>query len=378
MRTTLSTALLALVLASCGGGAEEVKPIQPPPAPTVASADTAPPATATAKPETLPPAKPTMAEMQKQALQAYADAIGARDAKKVASLYAEDAVLMIPGVPEMKGREAIQKFTQDWFDGFSSTKLGFSRVWTKGDVMAAEWVATGKHTGDFMGVKASNKDTGVQGLSIVWLNQDGAIKADHRYMDMGTTMAQIGASKEKARPVATLPANTEWITSTGKPEEDKNVEVAKQMYALIDKGDDKGLFSFATDDFVMDDFSVPAAMKKAEAQKFMQGIFKAFPDLKQSIANTWAIGDYVIVEGVMHGTHKGPLMNIPPTKKTVDLHFVDVIAYKDGKAKSVSSYSDTVEMMTQLGRMKPPAPKKEGPAATPAKKDEKPAAPAKK
>jgi steroid delta-isomerase-like uncharacterized protein len=310
-----------------------------------------------------------MLELQKKALAAYADAVSARDAKAVGNLYAEDGVLMSAGLPEMKGREAIAKFTQQWFDGFSATKLGFSRVWTKGDVMAVEWTVTSKHTGEFMGIKASNKDTGLQGMSVLWLNADGTIKADHRYSDMATNMAQIGASKEKARPVATMPANTEWIAA--KDGDDKNLDVVKKMYTLIDGGADKEkeVWALATDDFSADDYTMPATMKRPDAQKFFQMIFKAFPDLKQSISNTWAIGDYVIVEGVMNGTHKGPLMGIPATKKTIAAHFVDVSQVKDGKIAKVWSYSNSVEMMTQLGLVKPP------PAAAAPKKDEKPAAP---
>jgi steroid delta-isomerase-like uncharacterized protein len=368
MRTIGSYVVLcAATLLACGGETPEVKPPQPPPPPTVASA-APPPPTETAKPEPPPPPKPSMAELQKQMLTGYADAVTARDAKKVAGLYAEDGVLVVAGMPEVKGRDALAKMSQEWFDGMSGTKLGYTRAWQKGDVLVVEWVVTGKHTGDFMGVKASNKDTGVQGISVVWFNADGTIKVDHRYFDMGTTMTQIGASKEKARPVAALPTKTEWIGS--KDGEDKNLDVVKQYYGFFDKGDDKGAFALFADDAVMDDYSTPAAMKKADAQKYWQTIIKAFPGFKQSFTNTWTVGDYVIIEGTFTGNHKAAFQGIAPTKKDVNLHFVDVNQVKDGKVKTVTTYLNNVEFMTQLGQMKPPA------AAAP-KKDEKPAAPKK-
>ena len=48
---------------------------------------------------------PQLLELSKQ----YQTAVKARDAAKVAALYAEDAVLMPPDTPAVKGRSAIQQ-----------------------------------------------------------------------------------------------------------------------------------------------------------------------------------------------------------------------------------------------------------------------------
>lgn len=47
----------------------------------------------------------------------FAAAVKAKDAAKVASLYTEDAVLMPPNEPMVKGRQTIQAFMQRQFDG---------------------------------------------------------------------------------------------------------------------------------------------------------------------------------------------------------------------------------------------------------------------
>jgi len=84
----------------------------------------------------------------------------------------------------------------------------------------------------------------------------------------------------------------------------------------------------------------------------------------------------------MSGTNKGPMvapgMKLAATNKPINLHGVDVIQMKDGKAVSGMSYGNGMEMAMQLGLMKPPAEKKdaakkEGAAAT-SKDAAKPAA----
>jgi steroid delta-isomerase-like uncharacterized protein/uncharacterized protein (TIGR02246 family) len=303
-----------------------------------------------------------MAEMQKQALQTIGDSLNAGDAKKFASAYAEDGVSMVAGLPEAKGREAIAGTVQQFFDAFSNRKFAWTRIWTKGDVMVTEWAWNATNTGDFMGNKATNKPAGNTGLSVVWINADGAVKAEHRYENFPTVMGQLGLSKEKARPIPTLPAQPEWITS--KPDEDKNLDVAKQIYAALDAHSEKDMLGAAADDITFDDMTLPAPVKgKEENKKFLQGFFKAFPDLKQTTSNAWAIGDYVINEGTMSGTNKGAFMGMPATKKSMNQHFVDVLQFKDGKLSRGWSYGNGMEVAMQLGLMKPPGAKPAAPAA---------------
>ncbi len=45
----------------------------------------------------------------------YAAAFNSNDAKAVAAFYTEDAVLMLPGIPAIQGRQAIQTMFEDYF-----------------------------------------------------------------------------------------------------------------------------------------------------------------------------------------------------------------------------------------------------------------------
>jgi steroid delta-isomerase-like uncharacterized protein len=132
-----------------------------------------------------------------------------------------------------------------------------------------------------------------------------------------------------------------------------------------------------TDDVAWDDMSMPESMKgKAAGKKFFADVTKAFPDLKVSSTNTWTFGDFVVTETTMTGTHKGAFMGIQPTKKSINLHSVDVVQLKDGKAVKGTTYANGGEMMMQLGLLPAPGAAKDA-KTTPAAKPATPATPAK-
>jgi steroid delta-isomerase-like uncharacterized protein len=383
MRSSSCTLILALTVMGIGCGGETPPP-QPPPQPTAeATPPPAPPPTMTAAPT--PPPKPTTAEASKQVVPAIADALSSHDAKKLASFYAEDAVISQAGMEPAKGRDAIAANAQKFFDAFSNVKVGFSRVFVKGDTVISEWTMTGTHAGEFHGVKASEKPIGVQGVTISFVDPSaGLIKEEHRYVDGATIMSQIGASKQKARPMATLPSSIEWHISKGTPDEDKNLEIAKSMSAAINGKKEADFLALHSDDAVFDDMTQPTQMKgKDEAKKWFKMFLTAFPDANFANSNQWAVDDFVINESTMTGTQKGPLPGIPATKKTVTIHGVDIGQLKDGKFVHGWFYGDGMEMAMQLGLVKAPKAPAAGGAAAPTtpketpKKDATPAAPKK-
>ena len=379
-RISFGLAAVALVLVACGGEA-----VTPPatPAPPVATAP-APVETAPAPVAEAPKAPQlSMPEMQKKTGEGIAAALNAHDAKKVASFYTENAVIKFAGAPDTTGRDAIEKLWAKNFEGVKSSKTSASRVWMKGDVAIVEWAWTGVHSGEMMGVKATEKPVGMMGVDVMWFSADGLVKEQHTYADMGTIASQIGASKQKARAVPTLPASATAVVSTNAAEETKNLEVSKKMFGAFEKKNDADFLGNSSDDIAWDDLSTPETMKgKAAGKKFFSDMTKAFPDVKVEPTNAWGIGDFVISENTMTGTHKGAFMGVQPTKKSVNLHSLDIIQMKDGKAVKGWTYANGGEMMTQLGLMpqpgaKPADAKPADPKAAPAKPaDAKPATPA--
>ena len=60
-------------------------------------------------------------------------------------------------------------------------------------------------------------------------------------------------------------------------------------------------------------------------------------------------GDKVSVVGRVRGIHKGDLMGIPPTGKTIDLPFSVIYQVKDEKIVKSWLFLNQMELMKQLG-----------------------------
>jgi steroid delta-isomerase-like uncharacterized protein len=353
MRTTSALFVLATTLAAaaCGGEEQQAPPPQPPPA--VASVETPPPPATTSTPE--PPPKPPITDREKAAMQTAMSALNAHDAKAFSAVYADDAVISVAGLNDVTGRDAIAANIQDWFDTFGDVKVGFNRVWMTGaDVVLLEWVINGTYSGGLFGVKATNTPIGHTGLSVLWFDGDGHVKAEHRYGDLGTVMTQVGATKQAARPIPPLPAAPQVAAASGSSNETTNLATAKALYASIEQKAGNDFLGMLADDIEYDGIIHLATVKgKAEGKKFFQTVTGAFPDLKFAIANSWSIGDDAIVEYVMTGTQNGPLGTLATSKRPIRVHAVDVLHMKDGKISRAATYSNSLEMMSELGLFQP-------------------------
>jgi predicted ester cyclase len=338
---------------ACGG--EEPPPVAPQPVLTAPP----PPATEPPKPEPPPPPKPTMAELEKQAIAEALQALNGADPKKFASVYADNGVISVAGLNEVAGRAAIEQNMTEWFETFKDVKLGFSRVWVKNEVLVLEWVINGKHHGELFGVKGTEQPIGHYGLSIVTMNPEGKVANEHRYGELGTVMTQIGGAgaKVKPRPIPAIPAAPEMITATGSPDEEKNVEVAKNVLAALeDKKKEADFLGLLADDIEQDGlFHLEMSKGKDGAKKFYKSFTTAFPDAKFETTRTLGVGEYAIVESVLKATHQGALGTIKPTKRPIAIHIVDVFKIKDGKVARAWTYQNSLELQQQLGLFKVPA-----------------------
>ncbi|HEX7600149.1 MAG TPA: ester cyclase, partial [Polyangiaceae bacterium] len=189
-KTVLGAAVL--MLAACGG---EPTPTTPT---TVTSASAAPvqsaPVASTSA-TVAPPPKPPLAELMKKTTAAMIGAWAAHDAKKLAAVYADDAVLSMPGpMGWMDAKKAdIETQMGGLFSAFPDSQMTPTRTFAKGNVVVTESVFTGTNTGDFMGQKATGKKVGYHAVMISWFNDDGLVSKEHVYYDHATAMAQMKA-----------------------------------------------------------------------------------------------------------------------------------------------------------------------------------------
>jgi predicted ester cyclase len=350
---TLLAAFVAL--AACADETPPPQPPPPPPPPVTAEAPPAPPPTDTTPPPA--PPKPSMADMQNASIKTVTDALNAHDPQKYASVFAADGLSRSGGMPDAVGRDAIAADIKGWFTEFPDLKFAFSRAWQKGNVAVATWDWNGTDAGGFMGAKPTNRPAGLTGATVAIYNDDGLIKELHVYQDLSTLMQQLDPKAKKGtfRAPPTLATSIDTV-SAGSPEEDGNLGLAKAFYQALDDKKEKDVLAAATEDTTADDYEAPASIKGLKQWKGMYREYvTAFPDFKQlPLANQWAIGSYVISEGTLQGTNKGPIGPFKASGKPVSLHFIDIVQLKAGKLARLQTWTNGVELLTQIGVIKAP------------------------
>ena len=130
---------------------------------------------------------------------------------------------------------------------------------------------------------------------------------------------------------------------------EKNKEHARRFYEeIMNRGNADLVDEILSDDFIEHE-EIPGVPPNREGVKQWVNSFRtAFPDLKMEIEDMIAEGDTVVARGRMMGTHEGEFFGNKGTGRKLDLPFVDIVRFRDGKCTEHWGYSDTLKMVEQL------------------------------
>lgn len=103
-------------------------------------------------------------------------------------------------------------------------------------------------------------------------------------------------------------------------------------------------------EFVSHDAAMPEPMIGIEAAKAsIAGYREAFPDLRLTIEQQVAEGEFVTTRWSARGTHEGDLMGIAPTGKQSTVTGITIDRITDGRFVESWTNWDTLGMLQQLG-----------------------------
>ncbi len=95
---------------------------------------------------------------------------------------------------------------------------------------------------------------------------------------------------------------------------------------------------------------------QADRQSGLEGIrrtmayyLQAFPDLQLTVDDTIVEGCHVAVVWTLNGTHRGTLMNIPPTTRAVSVRGASVLTIENGKIKRALRIWDLAGLLRSIG-----------------------------
>ena len=131
----------------------------------------------------------------------------------------------------------------------------------------------------------------------------------------------------------------------------------RKLYDLINAGDIDGFDGYVADDFVEHEETPGLAPTKEGVKEFFRMQIAAFPDMHFHVEDMFASGDKAVARARVTGTHRGELMGIPPTGKSVDVAVIDIMRFDDaGLIAEHWGVFDAMAMMQQLGVVEgPPA-----------------------
>jgi predicted ester cyclase len=136
-----------------------------------------------------------------------------------------------------------------------------------------------------------------------------------------------------------------------------NEQIVRKAYQVAEKVDIKGWVESFTSDGTFTDNSIGVTYRGPDGPtglgKTVEVYAKAFPDMHRELYRVFSIGDVVVVELALQGTHKGPLPTpmgiLPPTGKRMDAPCCDVFRLVDGKIQSFDCYPSGTVIFAQLG-----------------------------
>jgi ketosteroid isomerase-like protein len=133
-----------------------------------------------------------------------------------------------------------------------------------------------------------------------------------------------------------------------------NEVAVRRTYQVAEGKDIAGFVNCFTEDGTFTDESIGVTYRgPKELGRTVEIYAAAFPDMHRELYAFYVVGDTVIVELALQGTHNGPLHLpmgvIPPTGKKMNAPCCDVFQMTNGKIKSFNCYPSGTVVLTQLG-----------------------------
>ena len=124
-------------------------------------------------------------------------------------------------------------------------------------------------------------------------------------------------------------------------------ELAETFLAMLNSHDPDAVDRFEAVGYINHNAFVGDGREANRA--FWAAYFAAFPDLTASMDDLVIAGDRVVGRFTYRGTHRGPLVGIPPTGRPVEMHSIDIWRVADGEFAEHWDELNYLEVFQQLG-----------------------------
>ena len=132
---------------------------------------------------------------------------------------------------------------------------------------------------------------------------------------------------------------------------DENKDIVRQMVDAVNNRDYEIMDELFVPNFVRHCQATPDLNIQSleEMKEFLKGDLKIFPDSHIEIEMLIAEGDLVAGLLTLVATQEGAMGPFPATGKKVDLKFLSILRFEDGKIAEMWVEWDNIAILTQLG-----------------------------
>jgi steroid delta-isomerase-like uncharacterized protein len=139
---------------------------------------------------------------------------------------------------------------------------------------------------------------------------------------------------------------------------EENKAIVRRFYEELNTGNTDTAVELLTATAVIHQSGTPGPLDRDTFKQLGGLFFAAFPDARHEIEDMIAEADQVVTRFTFRGTHRGNLMDIPPTGKQVTVSGIALDRIAGGNIVERRIESDQLGLLQQLGAI--PAPGQSG------------------
>lgn len=133
----------------------------------------------------------------------------------------------------------------------------------------------------------------------------------------------------------------------------ENEKIVRAAYETAERKDLEAFVDCFTPDGTLTDQSIGVTYRSREVAKTVEVYGRAFPDMHRELFRLFEVGDTIVVELALQGTHRGPLDlpsgTVEATGRRMDAPCCDVFQIRNGRIQSFNCYPSGTVIMAQLG-----------------------------
>jgi predicted ester cyclase len=295
-------------------------------------------------------------EQNVRAYHAMVEALNARDFERAAEAYHEDATIVNVATGEaLRGRDGFRQLARGWVAAFPDDRIEVARMvpGSKGEVLVAEYVRRGSHTGPLITPTGHIPPTGSQleleACDVVEF-LEGKIRTVRTYLDSATVLRQMGLLANSPLHAPDRRAALELYATevdAALPQRNKAI-VQRFLREVMNRRDPAACSAICSPNLTWHGGTLGTTYDLGAFQAFLAGFFASFPDLHLAADDVIAEADRVVVRVTLQATHLGEFQGLAATGERVRVTGTNTYRIANGRVVEQWWQHDLLGVLRQI------------------------------